>query len=87
MTEKLYIVIETFPESALYTIYERLHTKGRGLPEGLEFVESWLDAAGNRVFQVMRTDDPALFEKWQKHWDDLIDFEIVELRDKPRPKP
>ena len=34
-----YMVIETFKPGALDAIYERLHTRGRGLPDGLHFVE------------------------------------------------
>jgi hypothetical protein len=25
----------------------------------------------------MQTDNPALLQLWTKHWDDLVDFEIV----------
>ena len=78
-----YMVIETFKEGALDAIYERLHTKGRGLPEGLRFIESWLAADGSRCYQTMETDDYAAFEVWMPYWADLVDFEIVELGEKP----
>jgi hypothetical protein len=35
----LYMIVERFPAENLDAIYERLHTKGRGLPDGLHFVE------------------------------------------------
>lgn len=78
-----YMVIETFRPGALDAIYERLHTKGRGLPDGLKFIESWLAADGSRCFQTMDTDDPATFGAWMPYWSDLVDFEIVELGEKP----
>ena len=81
-----YMVIETFKDGALEAIYERLHTKGRGLPEGLHFVESWLAADGTRCFQIMETEDPTTFEAWMPYWADLASFEIVELGEKPAPK-
>ncbi|MEM8792304.1 MAG: DUF3303 family protein [Pseudomonadota bacterium] len=78
-----YMVIETFRKGALDTIYRRLKEKGRGLPEGLFFIESWLSADGLKCFQVMETTDPATFDEWMPFWADLVEFEIVELRDKP----
>ena len=81
-----YMVIETFKPAALEAIYDRLHTKGRGLPEGLHFIESWLAADGSCCFQIMETDDPATFEAWIPYWADLVEFEIVELGGKPKPR-
>ena len=79
-----YMVVETFKPGTLDAIYERLHTKGRGLPEGLHFVESWLAADGGRCYQIMETDDYATFGAWMPYWSDLVEFEIVELGDKPQ---
>ena len=59
-----YMVIETFKSGALDAIYDRLHTKGRGLPDGLFFIESWLAADGSKCFQTMETEDYATFEAW-----------------------
>lgn len=81
---KRYMVIETFKPGMLDAIYERLHTKGRGLPEGLFFIESWLAADGSCCFQTMETKDYATFEAWMPYWADLVDFQIVELGDKPK---
>jgi hypothetical protein len=47
------------------------------LPEGLEYVDSWVETGLRRCFQLMETDDPALFERWTAQWDDLGEFEIV----------
>ena len=80
-----YMVIETFKTGGLEAIYERLHTKGRGLPEGLHFVESWLAADGSKCFQIMETGEYATFEAWMPYWADLVEFEIVELGEKPKP--
>ena len=81
------MVVETFKPGALEAIYERLHTKGRGLPDGLVFVESWLAADGSKCFQIMETDDVATFEAWMPYWADLVSFEIVELGEKPSADP
>ena len=47
------------------------------LPDGLNYIESWVDAANNRCFQLMETDDERLFQQWKNQWQDLVEFEIV----------
>jgi hypothetical protein len=79
------MVIETFLPGCKERIYERFHEKGRMLPEGLAYVNSWLEKDGARCFQLMQTDDPALFQVWFKKWKDLMAIEIVELGEKPKP--
>ncbi len=81
---KLYMVIENFFPSCKGKMYERFHEKGRMLPEGLAYVNSWLEEGGDRCFQLMETNDPALFATWIENWKDLCDFEIVEIGEKPR---
>jgi hypothetical protein len=73
----LYMVIETFTQGPK-AVYEQVRERGRMLPEGLRFVDSWIDATGlDRCFQLMETDDLALFEAWAAAWSDLGEFEIV----------
>jgi len=76
----LYMVIEYFNAGAAQDIYRRARDKGRQLPPGLEYVESWVDLEYFRCFQLMRTGDPALFETWKTAWGDLAHFEIVPVR-------
>jgi hypothetical protein len=80
---KRYMVIEHFHPGSKARVYERFHAKGRMLPEGLAYVDSWLERDGDRCFQLMETDDPSLFEEWAGHWRDLVRFEVVELGGKP----
>ena len=72
-----YMVIETFRKGPR-PVYERARRLGRMLPEGLVFVDSWIDEHGlDRCFQLMETDDPGLFDAWVARWHDLAEFEIV----------
>jgi Protein of unknown function (DUF3303) len=71
-----YMVIETFTQGAR-PVYERARDRGRMLPEGLRYLESWVEPGLGRCFQLMETDEPTLFEQWTSHWDDLGEFEIV----------
>ena len=41
----LYMVLERFKEGAAPEIYLRFREKGRMMPEGLEYVSSWIDPA------------------------------------------
>ena len=72
----LFMVIERFRQGA-NAVYERLRERGRMLPDGLDYVDSWVDADFNRCFQLVRSDDPDLIKQWTAQWDDLVDFEIV----------
>ena len=73
----LYMVIERYlagPEP----VYQRAAASGRMLPDGLAYISSWVSAEGmDRCFQLMETDDPALFGAWTERWSDLVAFEIV----------
>jgi uncharacterized protein DUF3303 len=76
----LYMVIEHFNEGAAPEIYRRARERGRQLPPGLEYVDSWVDLDYARCFQLMRTEDPSLFDAWTAVWSDLGRFEIVPVR-------
>lgn len=83
MPMKQYMVIETFMPGCKDKVYERFHQKGRMIPEGLAYIDSWFEKDGDRCFQLMETNDPLLFQQWIRHWDDLVGFEIIEIGEKP----
>lgn len=72
----LYMVIETFTAGAR-PVYERAREQGRMLPEGLAYLDSWVEPELGRCFQLMATADPTLFDRWTAQWSDLAEFEIV----------
>jgi hypothetical protein len=73
----LYMVIERYLHGP-GLVYERAAARGRMLPDGLEYVSSWVvdGAAMDRCFQLMRTTKPELFEIWFERWRDLVSFEV-----------
>ena len=73
----LFMVIERFRNRDPIPIYRRLAEQGRMMPEGLEYVDSWIEPNFDRCFQLMRADDPGLFQRWIARWTDLMEFEIV----------
>jgi len=76
----LYMVIERFKEDAAPEIYRRFREKGRMMPDGLDYVSSWIDLDFKICWQLMQTEDSALFDRWIANWRDLMDFEIVPVR-------
>ncbi len=64
----LFMVIERFRDNDMVPIYQRVQDQGRSLPAGLEYVDSWIAADFSRCFQLMRCDDPALFQRWALEW-------------------
>jgi hypothetical protein len=74
----LFMVVEHFKDAP--AIYRRLREKGRMMPEGLEYVSSWIDVDLKICWQLMQTEDESLFQRWIDNWKDLMDFEIVPVR-------
>jgi len=71
------MVIETFTQGPR-PVYARADERGRMLPPGLAYLDSWIDERRlDRCFQLMETDDPGLFNRWTAEWSDLVEFEIV----------
>ena len=73
-----YLVIEKFKDAP--AIYKRLDEKGRMMPEGLNYVSSWIDHNLQTCWQVMETEDFVLLERWIDNWKDLMDFKIIPIR-------
>jgi len=73
-----YMVIERFKDAP--AIYRRFREKGRMMPEGLEYVGSWIDLKFENCYQLMKTENADLFEQWTKNWDDLMEFTILPVR-------
>jgi Protein of unknown function (DUF3303) len=76
----LYMVIERFKEGTAPEIYRRFREKGRMMPQGLEYVSSWIDLDFKTCWQLMQTENFALFDTWIDNWKDLMNFEIVPVR-------
>ena len=76
----LFMVIEKFKEGAAPDIYRRFREKGRMMPDGLKYISSWIDTDLKVCYQLMETEDAALFPRWTENWNDLMEFKIVAVR-------
>ena len=74
-----YMVLERFRNGDAAPVYERFRERGRLAPDGLAYIESWVDAELQCCYQIMETDDPALLERWMQQWCDLVEFEVHEV--------
>lgn len=73
----LFMVIESFKDGKVKEVYRRYQEKGRMMPEGLKYLDSWVEVNLDRCFQLMECDDLLLFQQWVIQWQDLVDFEII----------
>ncbi|HJR06061.1 MAG TPA: DUF3303 family protein [Pyrinomonadaceae bacterium] len=73
----LFMVVERFKNRDAKAVYQRLRERGRMMPEGLRYVDSWVETNFDRCFQLMECEDPLLFREWIEQWEDLMEFEIV----------
>jgi hypothetical protein len=76
---KKYMVIERFKPECYEKVYERFDKKGRMLPEGLFYLNSWVNKELNLCFQLMESSNDGLFQIWIDKWIDLTDFEIISI--------
>jgi len=76
VAKTLYMVIERFKGGDPSAVYRRFRDRGRLAPEGLTYVNSWVDASLEYCYQLMETDDRRLLDEWMANWSDLVDFEV-----------
>ncbi len=73
----LFMVIERYKNRDAKAVYRRFQAHGRMVPEGMQYVGSWIEANFERCFQLMECADARLFQQWVVQWQDLIEFEIT----------
>ncbi|MFL6623700.1 MAG: DUF3303 domain-containing protein [Sulfurifustis sp.] len=74
----LFMLIERFRDNDMLPIYKRVRDGGRKLPDGLKYVDSWVEPNFSRCFQLMECDDLRLFQEWVLQWRGLgATIEIV----------
>lgn len=64
----LFMVIERFRDNDMVPVYQRLRDAGRSLPDGLDYIDSWVETNFGRCFQLMRCDDARLIQEWILQW-------------------
>ncbi len=74
----LFMVIERFRDNDMIPVYRRVRDAGRMLPEGLLYIDSWIEPSFARCFQLMECSDLRLLQEWVLQWRGCgVEFEIV----------
>lgn len=73
----LFMIVERFKDRDPAPIYQRLRESGRSMPDGLRYIDSWIEVNFDRCFQLMECDDASLLMQWIREWRDLVEFEVV----------
>lgn len=80
------MVIERFKGGDPVAVGERFRGRGRLIPEGVEltYVSSWMCADGTACYQLMEAAVRSDLDDWIRNWQDLVDFEVIEVRTSAR---
>lgn len=71
----LYMVIEHYKNKD--EVYRRFHEKGRMMPDGVRYVNSWVSEDGNTCYQINESESLELLYSWAANWNDVTDFEFI----------
>lgn len=73
----LYMVIEHFHPGQVKELYRRFDEKGRMLPKGVLYIDSWINEDMSICYQVMESDSIEKLHEWICNWNDIVDFKII----------
>lgn len=76
----LFMVIEHFRPGKAPEVYRRFRDRGRMATDDVTYISSWVDLDFQRCFQVMEAESEARLKEWTRHWDDLVDVEVVPVQ-------
>ena len=72
-----YMIIERFHPGKVKELYQRFDEKGRMLPKGVLYVDSWINEDMTICYQVMESDSIDKLHEWISNWNDIVDFKII----------
>lgn len=76
---KQYLIIEHFKRETVKALYKRFDENGRMLPQGVYYIDSWIDENVEKCYQLMKSESLEALKIWISYWDDLADFEIIPI--------
>lgn len=71
----LYMVIERYKDKQ--EVYRRFREKGRMMPDGVSYVNSWVAQDGSTCYQINKAKSEELLREWASKWSDVTDFEFI----------
>ena len=73
----LYMIIEKFQEGKVKVLFNRFAEKGRMMPAGVRYINSWINEEVTVCYQVMESESIEGIQEWIANWNDIVDFEII----------
>lgn len=71
------MVIEHFHPGKTKELYRRFEEKGRMLPEGVKYIDSWINEDMTICYQVMESISIEKLQSWISNWNDIVDFKVI----------
>jgi hypothetical protein len=71
------MIIERYRPGKEKDLYKRFEEKGRMLPDGVLYINSWIDSDLRTCYQVMESETEQKLQDWISNWNDLADFEVI----------
>jgi hypothetical protein len=71
------MVIERYHEGKAKMLYQRFSEKGRMMPEGVQYINSWINEEVTVCYQLMESDSIEGLQQWISNWGDIVDFEVI----------
>lgn len=72
-----YMIIEKFKPGKVKELYLRFAEKGRMMPEGVNYINSWINEEVTVCYQFMEAESVDKLNEWINNWNDLADFELL----------
>jgi len=73
------MIVERFKPGCIDEVYSRYHQTGRKLPEGVFYLNSWVNKNEHICFQLMETNFPERLETWINEWKDVTEFTVYPI--------
>jgi hypothetical protein len=71
------MIIERFHEGKIRSVYERFDERGRMIPDGVSYINSWITEDLKTCYQVMESVSEEKLKEWINNWNDLCDSEVI----------
>jgi hypothetical protein len=78
-----YMIVEKFRTGKVKALYQRFDEKGRLMPEGVVYLNSWIDEKVQVCFQLMEAESMEKLQEWMDAWSDLCEFEVFPVISSP----
>ena len=75
--KRTYLIIEKFYPEKRKALYERFNSAGRLLPDGVTYINSWIDEPVETCYQIMESESKEKLMEWMSHWKDFAEFTII----------